>query len=84
MTTWHFDVGRVRIKGVNAAAVELAALRPLVEHAVRRALETTPLPSGRTMHASVEVRAAMPSSASSIAAAVARGVANAAGGRAHG
>lgn len=84
MTTWHLDVGRVRISGVNARSVDAAALRPIVEQAVRAALETAALPAGRTMSASVEVHVPRLSSVSAIAGAVGRGVANAARGAAHG
>jgi hypothetical protein len=86
MTTWHLDVDRVRISGVNARGVDAAALRPIVEQAVRAALETGALPAGRTVNASVEIRVPRGglSSVSAIASAVGRGVANAARGAAHG
>ena len=84
MTIWHVDVDRVRITGANVHGLDVATLRPLVEQAVRSTLEHAPLTSGRTVRASMEVRVATLSTPTAIAGAVARGVARATGGTAHG
>jgi hypothetical protein len=84
MTIWDLDVDRVRIVGAGAHGMRAVELRALVEHAVRTALETAPLPHGRAVRASVEVRVPSLSSPAAIAGAVANGVTRAIGGRAHG
>jgi hypothetical protein len=86
MTIWHLDVDRVRIVGAGAHGMDAAALRTLVEHAVRSALATAPLPNGRAVRAAVEVHVPTLSNPAAIANAVARGVTQAvgSGGRAHG
>jgi hypothetical protein len=84
MTIWHLDVERVRIVGAGARGLAAAELRALVEVAVRQALERAPLPSGRAVRASVRVYVPSLASAGAIANAVAGGVSQAIGGRAHG
>jgi hypothetical protein len=85
MTTWHLDVDRVRIVGAGAQGMDAAELRALVAQAMQSALESAPLPNGRTVRASVEVHVPTLSGRTAIAGAVARGVTQAVGGgRAHG
>jgi len=78
---YQVDVDRVVIEGV-AAPLDAAALRPLVEAAIARALGQSALPGGRTMHASVQIesRAIVSGGAPAVASAVASGVAQAVGG----
>lgn len=86
---YQVDVDRILIHAPSTAAHQLdtGELRALVESAVGRELRNTPLPSGRTMRASVQIDAppVTGGGATSIANAVATGVARAVGGgRAHG
>jgi hypothetical protein len=84
MTIWYLDVDRVRIVGANAHGIDVAELRTLVDHAVRSALESAPLPNGRAIRESVEVRVPTLSNGEAIAGAIARGVTRATGGPGHG
>ncbi|HKH91621.1 MAG TPA: hypothetical protein VKA54_07450 [Gemmatimonadaceae bacterium] len=85
MTIWHLDVGRVRLVGADVHRLDAAGLRALVEQAVQSALETAPLPAGKTMHASIDVRVPSLASGASVAVAIASGVTRAVGrGHAHG
>lgn len=77
MTIWHLDIDRVRVTGATAHAMDAAELRTLVEGAVRSALQNTPLPNGRAVRASVEVRVPTLSGRAALVGAVARGVAQA-------
>jgi hypothetical protein len=84
MTIWHLDVDRVRIVGAGARGLGAGELRALVEVAVRNALEMAALPNGRAVRASVRVNVPSLANGAAIANAVAGGVAQAVGGRAHG
>jgi hypothetical protein len=84
MTIWHLDVDRVRVVGADADGMGATELQALVAQAVRTALETAPLPQGRTVRESVEVRASSLTGGVAIAGAVAQGVTRAIGGRTHG
>lgn len=81
MTIWHLDVDRVRVTGATVHGMDAAELRTLVEGAVRSALLTAPLPNGRAVRASVELRVPTLSSRAAIVGAVARGVAQAVEGK---
>jgi hypothetical protein len=84
MTVWHLEVARVRVLGAGTHGLGAGELRALVEVAVRDALESTTLPHGRAVRASVRVDAPSLTTGVAIANAVASGVARAVGGRRHG
>jgi hypothetical protein len=84
MTIWRLDVERVRVVGASARGLRTGELRALVEAAVRDALETAPLPKGRAVTASVRVNVPSLAGGAEIARAVAGGLSQAVGGRAHG
>lgn len=84
MTIWNLEVERVRLVGAASPTLDAIELRALIETAVCSALEQAPLPAGRAMKASVRVNVPPLASSAAIAAAVASGVSQAVGGRAHG
>ena len=84
MTTWNLDVDRVRLLGVRARGLDSAELLTRIQSAVERAIETTPLPNGRAMKASVRVAVPATVDGGAIADAVASALSQAVGGRARG
>jgi len=84
MTIWKLDVDRVRLVGARVGGLEPVELRALIARAVERAFETTPLPNGRAMKASVRVPVSASLEGGAIANAVASGVSQAVGGRTRG
>ena len=79
---YRVEVGRVVVSGVGAGPLDARELQALVEGAVARELANAALPTGPTMHASVQVqgRSLATGGMSAVAAAVAAGVRRAAGG----
>lgn len=84
MTTWHIEIGRVRLVGAATAGIPAGEVRAQIERAVQLALRTAPLPEGRTSRQSVQVSATSLRGAPAIATAVARGVAHTVRGPARG
>lgn len=84
MTRWthHVDVARIVIRGVGVERLDGNELRALIERAVARELGDAPLPAGRTMRAAVQInaRSVAKGGAAGVAAAVASGIVDAAGG----
>jgi hypothetical protein len=84
MTIWHVDVDRVRLTGARVTGLGADELHGMIERAVRHALEGSPLPAGRAVSASVEVRVASLGDGAAVARAVGQGVSRAVGGRTNG
>ena len=84
MTRWihYLDVDRVVVRGAGVERLDATELRTLVERAVARELGEAQLPAGRTMRADVQItaRSVAKGGAAGVAAAVASGIVDAAGG----
>ena len=83
MTTWHIEIGRVRVVGA-APGIAAADVHAQIAQALQLAFRTSPLPEGRTSRQSVQVRATTLHTAPAVATAVAAGVAHAVRGPARG
>jgi hypothetical protein len=79
----RIDVDRIEIVGPSVDRLDAGQLRQLVRQAIVAELGAAPLPSGRTMRASVrvDVPAPAPGDAAALARRVAGGVARALNGR---
>jgi hypothetical protein len=78
------EVARVVVTGAGARGPRTAELQGLIADALARELGAARLPTGTTMRASVRMQRPLAGGAPAVAAAVAAGVARAAGGRSRG
>jgi len=81
---WELVVDRVVVHGAPSRELRTTELRAAIERAVAETLATRALPTGRAVHAVIEVHAPRLTSGAAVAGAVAQGVSRAMSRRASG